>query len=56
MKTKYKVYLNNEERSLVINSLITWKSDLQKQGRYTDAIDDLLVKVIKAPLRKVKIK
>ena len=53
---KYHIYMNEEERSRVIQSLITLKNDLLEQGRYTDAVDDVLCKLIKAKKKTVKIK
>lgn len=41
----YHLYLNEEERSRVIQSLIELKNNLATQGRYTDAVDDVLCKV-----------
>ena len=38
----YHLYLNEEERSRVIQSLIELKNNLAAQGRYTDAVDDVL--------------
>ena len=35
----YHLYLNEEERSRVIQSLIELKNNLAAQGRYTDAVD-----------------
>ena len=41
---KYHIYLTAEEQSRVIQSLIR----LLEQGRYTDAVDDVLCKVLAA--------
>ena len=41
---KYHIYLTEQERSEVIKSLIDLKNALIRQGKYTDAVDDLLVK------------
>lgn len=49
MKKKYSITLNSQEHDVVVQSLISWKSDLHKRGRYTDAIDELLIKVLSAP-------
>ena len=46
----YHIYLNEEERSRVIQSLIELKNNLAAQGRYTDAVDDVLCKVLGACL------
>ena len=48
-------YLNEEERSRVIQSLIELKNNLAAQGRYTDAVDDVLCKVLEAKKKKLKI-
>ena len=41
---KYHIYLTPDERRTVINSLIDLRNDLISQGRYTDIIDERLVK------------
>ena len=53
---KYHLYLTHNERRTVINSLICLKNDLISQGRYTDAVDELIVKLTKAKVKKIKIK
>ena len=53
---KYHMYLTHDERRTVINSLICLKNDLISQGRYTDAVDELIVKLTKAKLKRIKIK
>ena len=48
----YHLYLNEEERtSQVIQLLIALKNNLAAQGRYTDAVDDVLCKVLEAKKR-----
>ena len=57
MKQKdYYIYLDEQEYSQVIQSLIALKNDLIAQGRYTDAVDDVLIKVVNAPVKKFKIR
>lgn len=53
---KYHLYLTQDERRTVINSLIDLRNDLISQGRYTDIIDELLVKLTKAKVKKIKVK
>ena len=53
---KYHLYLTYDERRTVINSLICLKNDLISQGRYTDAVDGLIVKLTKAKVKRIKIK
>lgn len=53
---KYHLYLTHDERKMVINSLIELRNDLISQGRYTDIIDELIVKVTKAKVKKINVK
>jgi hypothetical protein len=52
---KYHLYLTANEQSKVIQSLIDLKNNLIAQGRYTDAVDDVLLKVLSAKKKKLKI-
>lgn len=47
---------SDEEYRRVLQSLIRLKNSLIAQGRYTDAVDDILCKVLSAKKRKFKIK
>ena len=51
---KYHIYLTEQERSEVIKSLIDLKNTLIRQGKYTDAVDDVLVKLTGAKRKKLK--
>lgn len=54
MKRKdYHIYLDEQEYSQVIQSLVTLKNNLIAQGRYTDAVDDVLIKFTKARKKKI---
>ena len=53
---KYPIYLTDDEQSRVIQSLINLKNNLIVQGRYTDAVDEVLLKVLSAKKKKLKIK
>ena len=53
---KYHIYLTTDERRTVINSLIDLRNDLISQGRYTDITDELLIKLTKAKVKKIKVK
>ncbi len=56
MRTKkYHLALTDNEYSIIINSLNDLRNMLIAQGRYTDAVDDVLVKFIAAKKRKFKI-
>ena len=56
MRAKYHIYLTAEERRVVINSLIDLRNDLISRGKYTDIIDELMIKFTKAKVKKIKIK
>lgn len=49
------LYLNYEETRVVLQSLIRLKNRLIQEGRYTDCVDELILKVTSAPIKKVKI-
>ena len=49
------LYLDSNERILLIHSLVELKNQLIQQGRYTDCIDELIFKVINAPSKRMKI-
>lgn len=56
MKDKtYRAYLDSHERQLVIHSLVELKNRLIQEGRYTDCVDELIFKVVNAPVKKMKI-
>lgn len=52
---KYHIYLTEQERSEVIKPLIDLKNTLIRQGKYTDAVDDVLVKLTGAKRKKLKV-
>lgn len=53
MEKKRYITLDNSEWKIVINALNDLRNSLIQQGRYTDAVDDIMIKVINAkPKRK----
>lgn len=57
MKEKdYHIYLTEQERSQVIQSLIDLKNSLMAQGRYTDAVDDVPIKISKARKKRITVR
>ena len=52
-KQKHYVYLSEQETRVLLKCLIRFKNNLAHQGRYTDIIDELIMKVISAPVQKV---
>lgn len=55
MKTTFHLALDDAERSMIIRSLNNLRNRLIAQGKHTDGVDDVLVKVIGAKKKKYKI-
>ncbi|MEI3219011.1 MAG: hypothetical protein V8S08_04475 [Lachnoclostridium sp.] len=55
MKEKYYIVLNEYERKIIINSLNELRNRLIANGRYTDAVDELLLKIINAKKKRFKV-
>ena len=53
---KFHIYLNDDEYSRLIQSLIRLKNSMIAKGRSTDGVDDVLCKVLSTKKRKLKIK
>lgn len=47
-KEKYILTMNDDIHDLILESLIEMKNRLQAEGSFTDAVDEVLVKYIKA--------
>ena len=56
MRDTYHIYLTAEKRRVVINSLIELRNDFISRGKYTDIVDELIIKFIKAKVKKIRIK
>ena len=53
MEKKYRIVLDDSEWKIVINALNDLRNSLIQQGRYTDAVDNIMIKVINTkPKRK----
>lgn len=46
-KQKYYLRLNGTERHLILQCLLEHRNKLISQGKYTDEIDELIIKYIK---------
>lgn len=46
-RKKYHLCLSKDEYGLIIHCLVDLKNNLIKQGRYTDAVDDILIKMLR---------
>lgn len=56
MPKKYRVYLTYDELKITLNSLIDKKNELIMFGHYTDGVDEVIEKVLKAKIKKVRIR
>lgn len=54
-ETKYHIYLDSQERTLLLHSLVVLKNQLIQQGRYTDPVDQLIFTVSNAPVKRLKV-
>lgn len=54
MSKKYHLALDDYEHSLFIHALNDKRNELIQNGKYTNAIDDILVKVIGALKKKFR--
>lgn len=52
---KYHMYLTGEKRSEVLKSLIDLKNEMIVQGKYTDVLDEIIVKLYKARKKNIKV-
>ena len=55
VKEKYYIVLDEYERRMIINSLNELRNRLIADGRYTEAIDEILLKIINAKKKKFKV-
>ena len=55
MKQNYYLALDTAERRLIIESLNSLRSRLIAAGRFTDAVDELLLKFVNAKVKKFKV-
>ena len=56
MRKKYHIYLTYEERRMLLNNLNDFRNKLIVEGKYTDLLDEAIIKVANAKLKRVKVK
>ena len=52
---KNHLYVDSQERSILLHSLVELKNKFIHQGRYTDCVDELIFKVVNATIKRMKI-
>lgn len=53
---KHYIAIDENERRIILNALNALQNNLLAEGRYTDAVDDVLIKVVNTPVKKFKIR
>ena len=51
---KYYLYLTDEEQHLLVQALVDLKNKLLHEGRYTDVVDEVIIKVLKNKKKKFR--
>ena len=52
---KFHLYLSESERRVLIQNLILFQNKLRREGRYTDPVDDLIIKFSKSKPKKIRV-
>ena len=55
MKNKRYMYLDSVQHSTLLRCLVEFKNDLVRQGRTADIVDEVILKVMKAPVKKLRV-
>ena len=53
LKKRHYLYLDEIEYRVLIRSLVQMKNKLIQQGRFTDCVDALILKVLSAPVKRI---
>lgn len=53
---KYYLVLDTFERRLLLNNLNNYRNKLIANGKYTDLLDEVIIKVANAKLKRIRIK
>ena len=56
MRNKYHIYLAYEEHRMLLNNLNDFRNKLITEGKYTDLLDEVIIKVANAKPKRTKIK
>ncbi len=50
---KHYLYLDKAEYRILVKSLVQLKNKLIQQGRFTDCVDDLILKATSVPVKRI---
>ena len=53
LNKRHYLYLDEIEHRVLIRSLVQMKNRLIHEGRFTDCVDELILKVLSAPLKRI---
>ena len=53
LKKRHYLYVDEIEYRVLIRSLVQMKNKLIQQGRFTDCVDDLILKILSAPVKRI---
>ena len=53
LKKRHYLYLDEIEYRVLIRSLVQMRNKLIQQGRFTDCVDDLILKTLSAPVKRI---
>ena len=52
----YYLVLDDFERQMLLNNLNDFRNKLITEGKYTDLLDEVIIKIANAKLKRIKIK
>ena len=56
LEKKYYIALDDFERRMLLNNLNNFRNKLIAEGKYTDLLDKVIIKVANAKLKRFKVK
>ena len=55
MMRKIKLYYTESEAKIILRSLIRLKNELIRQGRYADIVDEVILLLVDAQIKRVRV-
>ena len=56
MRNSYHIYLTYKEQRMLLNNLNDFRNKLIDEGKYTDLLDEVIIKVANAKPKRIKVK
>lgn len=53
---KYYIVLDNFERRMLLNNLNDFRNKMISDGKYTDLLDEVIIKVVNTKPKRIKVK